>query len=260
MKISIVTPTLDSAAVLTTALQSVLGQTHADVEHIIVDGGSSDTTLSLVESLRPDYEERGYSLRVLTGPDRGLYDAMNKGVRVATGEVIGILGSDDFLASPDVLALVAEQFEDCPSLDGVYGDIDYVRRDDITRVVRTYSSAPFRRPLMLLGFQPPHPTFYCRRSVYDKVGEYDARYVNAGDFDFLLRAIYKARVSIRRIPRRLVTMRTGGTSDRSFMAHLEGLRDHQLAYWRCRVPSCVLLDGAQLFYKLLQVKPFSRRR
>lgn len=258
MKISIVTPTLNSAAVLTTALQSVLGQTHPAVEHVIVDGGSSDDTLPLVERLRPRYEARGYSLKVLHGPDAGLYDAMNKGVRVASGDIIGILGSDDFLASPDALAMVAAEFDADATLDAVYADIDYVSRNDVSRVVRTYSSAIFRRPLMLLGFQPPHPTVYCRRRVYDRVGEYDARYVNAGDFDFLLRAIYKERIATRRIPRRIVTMRTGGTSDRSLISHLQGLRDHQLAYWRCRVPSCVIFDLPQLLYKLVQLKSLRR--
>lgn len=251
---------LNSAAVLTTALQSVLAQSHDCVEHIIIDGGSTDGSLPLVESFRRDYEARGYALTVVSEPDHGLYDAMNKGLRRASGDVIGILNSDDFFSVPDALASIASALEADPQLDAVYADIDYVSRTDSSRIVRSYSSAPFSRPLMLLGFQPPHPTVYCRRRVYDRVGDYDARYVNAGDFDFLLRAIFKARISTRRIPRTLVTMRTGGTSDRSFLSHLQGLRDHQLAYIRCRVPSCILLDIFQLAYKAFQLHPFGRRR
>ncbi|MCM1336108.1 MAG: glycosyltransferase [Candidatus Amulumruptor caecigallinarius] len=260
VKISIVTPTLDSAVVLTTALQSVLAQSHPSVQHIIVDGGSSDGTLALVEAMRPAYEARGYELTVVPGPDNGLYDAMNKGLRAATGDVIGILGSDDFLSLPSALELISDRLEADPELDAVYADIDYVCRHDTSTVVRTYSSAPFRRPMMLFGFQPPHPTVYCRRRVYDRVGEYDARYVNAGDFDFILRAIFKHRITTAHIPQRLVTMRTGGTSDRSVFSHLTGLWEHQLAYIRCRVPSCIILDSAQLLYKLFQVRPRWRRR
>ena len=168
MKISLITVTYNSGDVLRCAIESVLRQTYPNIEYIIVDGASKDNTLDIIRTYEPKFNGR---MRWISEPDRGLYDAMNKGIRMATGDVIGILNSDDFFTSDDVLQKVAEGFADS-EVDAVYGDIHFVHADDLNRCVRYYSSKIFRRGLMRLGFIPAHPSFYCRRECFEKYGEY----------------------------------------------------------------------------------------
>lgn len=259
MKISVITATLDSAAVITSALQSVLDQTYTDVEHVIVDGGSSDSTLSIIESYRDRYISRGYTLKLLTGRDKGIYDAMSKGIFAASGKIIGILNSDDYFTSDYELSAIASAFNSQPGLDAVYADVNYVRPGAEHRIVRHFPSKSFRPWKMLLGMQPPHPSFYCRREIYERYGTYDSRYRIAGDFEFFVRSLYKGRINTRRLDRTMVTMRTGGTSDRSLWSHLYGLWEHQLTYFKHRMPTCILADSIQLVHKMLYLKPFGRR-
>lgn len=255
MKITVITPVLDGREFIASNLRSIVAQTHDDVEHIIVDGGSTDGTLDEVESFRQRYEDRGFTLKVLSGKDSGIYDAMSRGVSLATGDIVGILNSDDYLYSPDLFSVISGTFKGHPEVDAVYGDVNYVDRGDTSRVTRFYSSAPFSRRMMLFGMQPPHPSLYCRREVYSRFGAYDVRYRISGDFDFMLRTIYHGRIRTHRLPRTMVTMRSGGATDRSLATHLKGLWEHQLAYMRCRVPSCILLDVVQLAFKAIQLHP-----
>ena len=162
MKISIVTATFNSSATLRDTIKSVLGQTYRDFEHLIIDGGSKDDTLDIVREYEPQY---GGRLRWVSERDRGIYDAMNKGIAMATGDVVGILNSDDFYTSDTVLQAVAEAMQE-QSVDAVYGDIHYVNEHDLTRCTRYYSSAGFRRWKMRLGWMPAHPSFYCRKKIY----------------------------------------------------------------------------------------------
>ena len=258
IKISVITATLDSAAVITSALQSVLMQTYGMVEHIVVDGNSSDSTVDIVNSYRPMYESRGYSLKVITGHDHGIYDAMNKGIKAATGDIIGVLNSDDYFTSADELTIIADAFATAPSLKAVYADVNYVRPGAEHRIVRHYPSKGFRPWKVLLGMQPPHPSFYCRKEVYSQFGTYDSRYRIAGDFEFFVRCLYKGHILTQRLDRTVVTMRTGGTSDRSILSHLHGLWEHQLTYLRHRMPTCILADTIQLIHKIMHLKPFAR--
>ncbi len=255
MKISVVTPTLNSAATIGDTIKSVLNQSTSDlVEHIIIDGSSSDSTIDIINRARPEYDAAGWSQIVISEPDKGLYHAMSKGVAIASGDIVGILNSDDFFSSCKSLATIAQTMRQHPETDAVYGNIHYARRDDPGCLTRRYNSSIFSRRLMLLGFQPPHPTFYCRRHVYSRFGGYRSDYRIAGDFDFMLRAIYRGRISIRHVPEDLVTMRTGGATDRNPCSHLRGLWEHELAYRRNRIPSTALLDIFQLAYKLIQIK------
>lgn len=258
IKISLITATLDSAAVITSALQSVIGQTYDLVEHIIVDGKSTDNTVQLVESYRKEYEHRGYTIKVICDTDSGIYDAMSKGIEAASGDVIGILNSDDYFSSTGELEAIASAFEKMPDIEAVYADVNYVRPGREHRIVRNYPSKGFRPWKMLLGMQPPHPSFYCRREVYERFGKYDARYRIAGDFEFFVRCIYKGHIPTCRLDRTIVTMRTGGTSDRSILSHLRGLWEHQLTYMQHRMPTCILADSIQLLHKILHLKPFAR--
>ena len=159
--------------------------------------------MSIIKEYEPRYEGK---LKWISEPDKGIYDAMNKGIRLATGDVVGILNSDDFYTSVSVLSKVAEEVTD---VEAVYGDIHFVNDSDLTRCVRYYSSAGFSPWKMKMGFMPAHPSFYCRREVYLKYGLFDTSFRIAADFDQLLRLLYVNRISTKYIPMDFVTMRTG---------------------------------------------------
>ena len=207
--ISIVTVTWNSAATVADTLRSVNAQTHPEVEHLIVDGGSTDATLDIVRA------EGTRVAHIISERDRGIYDAMNKGIRLATGDVVGLLNSDDFYAGDDALATVAAAFEGEPALEVVYGDLCYVRPDDTERVVRYWRSAPFSPGRFARGWAPPHPTLFVRREVYARHGLFDLDYPIAADFELMARLLEVHRVRVRHLPKVLVHMRTGGTTNRS---------------------------------------------
>ena len=208
MKISIVTATWNSAATVTDTLASVNTQTHPDVEHIVVDGASTDATLDIVAS----HGKR--VARVVSERDAGLYDAMNKGLKLATGEVVGLLNSDDFLAANDILALVARAFEN-PEIDAVYGDLCYVRQHEPARIVRYWRSGPFHPGAFMRAWSPPHPTLYVRRSFYEAHGGFDTTYALAADIDLMMRFFEIAGMRSTHIPRVFVMMRLGGATNKS---------------------------------------------
>lgn len=249
MKISIITSTWNSEATLRDTLESVLRQTYHDFEHIVVDGGSKDGTMVLVREYEPRYEGR---LKYVSEPDKGIYDAMNKGIRMATGDVVGLLNSDDFYTSDDVLATVAATLKN-DSLDAVYGDIHFVNDGDLKKCVRYYSSRPFRRWWMRFGFMPAHPSFYCRREVYMKYGTFDISYKVAADFECLLRLIFIHRIKTKYLPLDFVTMRTGGASTSGMSSHKRILHDHQLAFRNNGVYSNVLFEFMRYGYKICEM-------
>lgn len=252
MKISIVTAAWQSADTICDTMESVLRQTHQDFEHIIVDGASTDDTLKVLSEYAPRYNGR---LRVVSEPDKGIYDAMNKGIRMATGEVVGILNSDDFFTSDNILERVAAEIGDA---DAVYGDIHYVDAEATDRCVRYYSSKNFKRSHMRMGFMPAHPSFYCRRSVYDNFGLYDTSFRIAADFEMLLRLIYLNRISTRYLGADFVTMRTGGASTSGLRSHRLILREHMKAYRKNGINSNYLFEGCRYAYRIWEV--WIRRR
>lgn len=209
MKITVVTVCYNAANHLGDALRSVDAQTWPDVEHLIVDGASTDGTHSLLDSL-PNPRRL-----VVSESDRGIYDAMNKGLIRATGDVVGFLNADDFLASDSVLADIAHAFEEDPRLDIVYGDLDYVSASDTTRTVRQWRSGSFQTSQLRHGWMPPHPTFYVRRSFLERVGHFDTRYRIAADYDFMMRCLAVPGVRVRYLERLIVRMRVGGASNAS---------------------------------------------
>lgn len=244
MKISIVTATYNSGATLRDTLESVLAQDYDDFEHIIVDGGSKDNTLDIVREFEPRYKGR---LRWISEPDRGIYDAMNKGVMMAGGDVVGLLNSDDFYTSDDVLSTVSREIRD---FDAVYGDVHYVDASDVGRMVRYYSSAKFRRWKMRLGFMPAHPSFYCRRTVYTRFGLFDLSYGIAADFEQLLRLIFVNGIHTKYIPKDFVTMRMGGASSSGFKSHRQIYKDHMRAYKANGVYSNVFLESLRYMCRI----------
>lgn len=250
MKISIITATYNSGKTVGDTLKSVLAQTYHDYELLVVDGASKDNTLEVVKKMEPLFEGR---MRYISEPDKGIYDAMNKGIRMATGDVIGILNSDDFYTSDDALACIAWTLEN-EKVDAVYGDIHYVDDEDLKKCVRYYSSKPFRRWMMRLGFMPAHPSFYCRKEVYEKYGAFDAEnYRVAADFENLLRLIFVNKIKTHYISKDFVTMRTGGASNSGLESHKRIMRDHLKALKKNGVYSNFFLLGLRYIYKVGEI-------
>ena len=212
MRISIITAVYNRAGTIAEAVASVREQSHRDIEHIVVDGGSTDGTLEVLARCL------GAQAQLVSEPDEGLYDALNKGLARATGEVVGLVHSDDLLADPQVLRDVAAALSD-PLVDAAYGDLDYVRRDDTNRVVRHWVAGPFSPRRLAWGWMPPHPALFLRRSVVERWGGFDTRYRIAADYDAVLRYFARGGVRAAYIPRVLVKMRVGGESNRS-LAHI----------------------------------------
>lgn len=208
MRISIITATYNSEKTLQDTLISLERQSHPDIEYIIVDGASKDGTINLIKNNCTKVS------KIICEADRGIYDALNKGINAASGDVIGFLHSDDLLAYDDVLVDIAKTFEST-GCDAVYGDLEYVSQDDTDKRVRLWKSGVFKRTKMQLGWMPPHPSFYMKRSCYKEFGSFSLDYHISADYDSLLRYILKQRISIAYLPKILVKMRVGGISNRS---------------------------------------------
>ena len=222
MKISIITVSFNSASTIRDTFESILQQDYTDYEYIVVDGKSKDETVDIIKEYEPRFQGK---MRWISEKDSGLYDAMNKGIKMAAGDVVGILNSDDFFSAPDILSTVAAGFED-PSTDAIYGDVIYVRPDNLNHVIRHYSSGSFKRWKMRIGLMPAHPTFYAKKSLFDQLGLYRTDYKIAADFDLLLRFIFINRIKTAYIPKTFVTMRTGGVSTNSLKVHKQIMKEH----------------------------------
>lgn len=209
MKISVITAAFNRVQTIGQAIDSVCTQNYHDVEHLIIDAQSKDGTLEEIERRRLP------SMRVVSEPDEGIYDALNKGIRLASGEVIGVVHSDDFLAHDGVLAKIAAAFAD-QSVEAVYGDLQYVAADDTSRVVRHWRSGLFEPKSLKFGWMPPHPALFVRRTLIEIEGGYDTQYSIAADYDAILRWFGKPGIRTTYIPEVLVKMRVGGESNASF--------------------------------------------
>ncbi|MER8710517.1 glycosyltransferase [Mesorhizobium sp. M1088] len=208
MKISIVTAVYNRQGTIGEAIRSVQAQNYRNVEHLIQDGGSTDGTLEIVESLANSLTY------VVSVRDAGIYDALNRGIARASGDVIGVMHSDDLFASDNILGKVALAFED-NKIDGVYGDLQYVSASDPNQLIRYWRSGPYEPRLLGRGWMPPHPTLYLRRSVFERLGCYDTSYQIAADYDAILRWLNFGKISLCYIPEVMVKMRVGGESNRS---------------------------------------------
>ena len=211
MKITVVTACLNSENTLERSIQSLLSQSHPHIEYIVVDGKSSDSTLGIIETYQ------GTISSFISEYDTGIYDALNKGILMASGDVIGFLHSDDRLADSDVLSDISRTFSET-NADAVYGDLTYVGNNDEDHVIRYWRSGHFSRSKLRAGWMPPHPTLYLKREIYERArlpnGEYfDTSLKIASDYDFMMRILSNARISIAYIPRVLVKMRVGGKSN-----------------------------------------------
>lgn len=246
MTISIITATYNSAATLRDTFESVLMQTHEDIEYWVIDGGSQDDTISIIKEYEKKFQGR---LHWISEPDKGIYDAMNKGIMRATGDVVGILNSDDFFTSNDVLEFVAANIKD---VDAVYGDIHFVRPGDLGKCVRYYSSKNFRPWALRFGYMPAHPSFYAKREVFEKYGLYELDYKIASDFDMMVRLFYKNRISARYIAKDFVTMRTGGVSTNSLANRIQITREDVKACRRYGIYSNFLMCSVKYITKVFE--------
>jgi glycosyltransferase len=222
--VSVVTAVLNRAGTLGEALASVQAQRGVEVQHVVIDGASTDGSLQLLR------EQRERIAVLVSERDEGIYHALNKGLARATGDIVGFLHSDDVFAHDQVLARVVAAFAD-PAVDAVYGDLDYVT-PDATRVLRRWRSGPYARSRLRRGWMPPHPAFFARRAVYERLGAFDTDFRIAADYDWLLRVLGSGGVQPAYLPEVLVKMRWGGTSNRSLQRLLRKSREDLLALRR----------------------------
>ncbi|MDR2684021.1 MAG: glycosyltransferase [Prevotellaceae bacterium] len=215
MKISVITVCYNSEKYIRTAIESVLNQTCQDIEYIIVDGNSTDSTINIVKEYEPEFNG---SMRYISEADSGLYEAMNKGIKMATGEIIGILNSDDFYNYSDCLEKIAAVFED-KNIDACFADVRFVKQKNTEKTVRYYSSAKFSPALFRWGFMPAHPSFFARKKCFEKAGYYKTDYKIAADYELLIRFLYTERFSYKYIPLDIIKMRTGGKSTKSLKSN-----------------------------------------
>ena len=225
LTISVVTATYNRAKTVEQALESVAAQDYPHVEHVIQDGASTDGTRDILNRHASD------KVKVASATDGGIYDAINKGIARTTGDVIGLMHSDDFFADETVLTDVAAAFADS-TVDGVYGDLDYVAEADTTRIIRRWRSGPYVPAKLKQGWMPPHPTLYLRRRVFDEWGLYDTSFRIAADYDAMLRYLAKGDIKLAYIPKVLVKMRVGGESNKSIKKIIQKSREDYAALQR----------------------------
>ena len=215
LKISIITVVWNNATTIKDAIDSVLSQTYENIQYIVVDGASSDGTVEIVQS----YGNK--ITKFVSEKDNGLYDAMNKGISLATGDIVGVLNSDDVYFDKYVIENVLKRFEE-NDVDSVYGDLYYVEENDLNKVVRYWKSSDFKEGSFAKGWHPPHPTFFVKREVYEKYGLFDLEMKVSADFELMIRFLEKYKISTIYLPKVLVRMRTGGESNRSIKNIIAG--------------------------------------
>jgi glycosyltransferase involved in cell wall biosynthesis len=235
MRVSLITVSYNSAKTIADTLKSVQSQTYRDIEYIVVDGNSSDGTVEIVKQFM--YSSKGVSQDALTGVvtkflcerDKGIYDAMNKGLALATGDIIGVLNSDDFYCSNDVIEQVVRAFQEHET-DCLYGDLNYVDPIDTSKIVRKWRSGAYQRANFLKGWMPPHPTFFVKKSCYGKFGLFDTQFKSAADYELMLRLLFKERCSAVYLPKIMIHMRSGGVSNVSLKNRIRANQEDRLAW------------------------------
>lgn len=224
MKVSIVTAVFNRVDTVSSAIESVLSQTYTNIEYIVIDGMSNDGTDHVVSQ----YSDR--ISHVVREKDRGIYDALNKGLRLASGELIGFLHADDFFFDCNVVSRVAQEFQRDSQLMGVYGDLDYVDSKDPSRLVRRWISGRYDVRKFRYGWMPPHPTVYLRKACYDAQGVFREDLGSAADYELMLRMLFFAKIPMVYIPETFVCMRTGGASNASFLNRLKANKQDARAW------------------------------
>lgn len=223
MKISLITPAYNSAATIARTIDSVVAQNYSDLEYIIIDGASKDKTAEIVSG----FKDR-INIKFVSEIDQGIYDAMNKGIKLAGGEIIGILNSDDLFDNDKVLANVAEAFND-PKIDAVYGDVKYFSKD-VNKITRLWRAGKYSESKLNNGWVIPHPALFLRRAVYEKSGLFNPDFKIAGDYEFILRILKIHKVNVKYLPQALVRMYNGGASGRDIGQRRRGWEELKMAW------------------------------
>ena len=247
LKVSIITASFNSQKTIQQTIESVAAQTYSNLEHIIADGKSRDATLKIIEKCKHP------RLKYISEPDLGIYDGLNRGIRLATGDIIGVIGSDDYYPNNNVIQKVVDAFTGNDT-DSLYGDMQYVNEEG--KIVRFWKGLEYRESRFLLGWMPHHLTFYLKKSIYERYGLYNTDFKIGGDYELMLRILYKHKISTQYLPEVLVTMRTGGASTKNIRNRLRANLEDRRAW---------TLNGLQpkfytLYFKpLLKIPQFFRR-
>lgn len=249
-RVSVITVAYQSISTLEATIQSVLSQTYANIEYIVVDGHSEDGTVELLKRYENAFQGR---LLWVSEKDKGIYDAMNKGIQMATGDVIGILNSDDYFTSSYVVERFASAFEDS-TLDAVYGDIHFIRDGEPDKCVRYYSSKRFSPGWLRFGFMPAHPSFYARREVYERAGLYKTDYKIGSDYEMMVRLFCKHKIKTKYLPMDFVTMRLGGLSTRNVRSKLQLIKDDVRGCRENGIYTNVLMISTKFLFKIFELK------
>ena len=216
----------NNAKTIKDAINSVLNQSYKDIEYIIIDGASTDGTIEIVQSY-------GDKIKFISEKDNGLYDAMNKGIRMATGDVVGILNSDDFYASDKILQIVADEFLK-GNIDSVYANLEYIDANDPKRVIRYWRSKKYQEGLFRSGWHPAHPTFFVKKEIYEKYGVFDLSFKIAADYELMLRFFEKYKIISSYVDEVFVKMRIGGESNKSIKNIIKANMESYMA-WKANV-------------------------
>ncbi|MFH1005653.1 MAG: glycosyltransferase family 2 protein [Bacteroidota bacterium] len=244
MRVSIITVCLNNKETIETTICSVLNQIYSDIEYIIIDGQSTDGTMKIIEK----YKSR--ISKIVSEKDEGMYFAINKGISLATGEVVGILNADDFFFNEEVISKIVNELEK-KKTDSVYGNLQYVYRNNPKKIFRNWKSLPFDLKLFFRGWMPPHPTFFVKRKCYERFGNFNTSLSISADYELMLRFLYKYRISTSYIPEVLVKMRTGGLSNITLSNRIRANKEDRLA-WK--------LNGLKPKAFTLVLKPLSKLR
>tara|TARA_B100001758_G_C18403246_1_gene610352 strand:+ start:41 stop:808 length:768 start_codon:yes stop_codon:yes gene_type:complete len=245
IKISIITVCYNSALTIRDTIKSILIQDYDNIEYIIIDGKSNDGTLDVIQDYSKDIDY------FISEPDEGIYDAMNKGILAATGDVIGILNSDDFYPNSFILSNVASSFNK-HKCDAVYGDLVYVKNKNKEKIVRYWQSGYYTTKKIKNGWMLPHPTFFVKSEIYDKFGLYNIQLKRAADYEMILRLLYKYNILVNYIPMILVKMRMGGVSNSSIIERLRANKEDGIAWTRNQINKPMFIRVKKPLQKILQ--------
>jgi glycosyltransferase involved in cell wall biosynthesis len=244
MRVSIITATYNSSKVLKDCIESLNAQDYQDIEHVIIDGASKDDTIEVLK------QNQKFKTVVISEKDKGIYDALNKGIQQATGDVIGILHSDDFFNSPQAISKIVAKIKE--GYDGVYSDLDYVYRHEKEKVFRHWTSGSYSKFQLQLGWMPPHPTLFLKKEIFQDHGNYQLKYRIAADYDFMLRILSQEKLKFAYIPETLVCMKIGGESNKSVKnLKLKLGEDYQIAKAYSPTPS--LTVASKILRKIPQL-------
>ena len=242
MKVSIITITYNSESTLIDTIDSVLNQTYKDIEYIIIDGKSTDSTVSIIHSYKDKIS------KFISEKDNGLYDALNKGIAMATGDIIGVLHSDDFYTNHQVIEKVVQTFK-LNQADAVYADLFYVDKTNVDKIVRKWKSGNYKHGMFVNGWMPPHPTFFVRRHCYEKYGSFNLDLVSAADYELMLRFIHKHQIKLAYLPEFIIKMRAGGLSNASLSNRIRANKEDRKAW---------LMNGLKPKFHTLYLKPLRK--